>query len=175
MVKYAVENKATPAVAADVIDGLKERILRPLKTYNDHKDYTTDPDINPAYIKPYMFMFRLQKIMDEYAGGVTAAFKTNKALLERGLELLAFLKEDAEKLAASNIYELERCWENTHRMYQAETHVRTVLFREETRWPGYYFRADFPKMDPEWEVFVNCKLDPKTNEWEMKKIPIHRL
>ena len=38
-------------------------------------------------------------------------------------------------------------------MYQAEAHVRTILFREETRWPGYYFRADFPKMDEEnWHV-----------------------
>ena len=44
-------------------------------------------------------MFRLQKIMDEYAGGVTAQFTTNEALLERALELLAFLKEDSEKLA----------------------------------------------------------------------------
>ena len=30
-------------------------------------------------MKPKMFMFRLQKIMDEYAAGVTAGFKTNKA------------------------------------------------------------------------------------------------
>ena len=28
-----------------------------------------------------MFMFRLQKIMDEYAGGVSSQFTTNKALL----------------------------------------------------------------------------------------------
>ena len=45
-----------------------------------------------------MYMFRLQKIMDEYAGGVTAAFKTSKALLDRAMELFVFLKEDAEKL-----------------------------------------------------------------------------
>ena len=42
-----------------------------------------------------MFMFRLQKIMDEYAGGVSAQFTTNRQLLEKGLELLGFLKEDA--------------------------------------------------------------------------------
>jgi len=47
-----------------------------------------------------MFMFRLQKMMDEYCGGVSAQFTTNKALLEKGLELLGMLKEDAEKLAA---------------------------------------------------------------------------
>ena len=70
---------------------------------------TSDPDINPEFMKPKMFMFRLQKIMDEYAGGVTSGFKTNKAKLERALELLDWLKEDSEKLAASNLHELMRC------------------------------------------------------------------
>ena len=66
-----------------------------------------------------------------------------------------------------------RAWENTHRMYQAEAHVRSILFREETRWPGYYFRADKPKLDEaNWKCFVNCKIDPKTEAWEMKKVEI---
>jgi adenylylsulfate reductase subunit A len=58
-------------------------------------------------------------------------------------------------------------------MYQAEAHVRSMLFREETRWPGYYFRSDCPKMDEQnWRVFVNCRLDPTSNKWEMTKRPI---
>ena len=52
-------------------------------------------------------------------------------------------------------------------MWQAEAHVRTVLFREETRWPGYYFRADKPKMDPAWKVFCNCTY--KNGTWEFVK------
>ena len=120
-----------------------------------------------------MFMFRLQKLMDEYAGGVSMQFKTSKALLEKGLDLLAMLKEDSDKLGAEDLHELMRCWENVHRMWQAESHVRTILAREETRWPGYYFRSDKPTMDNEnWKVFVNCKCDPKTNEWEIVKRPI---
>jgi adenylylsulfate reductase subunit A len=120
------------------------------------------------------FMFRLQKLMDEYAGGVSSAFKTSIALLERGLELLEMLKEDSEKLGAETAYELERCWENIHRMWQAEVHIRTIIFREETRWPGYYFRADTPKMDEEnWKVFANCVY--KDGNWEFFKREIHAL
>ena len=66
-----------------------------------------------------------------------------------------------------------RCWENVQRMWQAEAHMRSILFREETRWPGYYFRADFPTMDEKnWQVFVNCRWDPKTDKWEMMKKPV---
>jgi adenylylsulfate reductase, subunit A len=129
--------------------------------------------VNPHYILPKMFMLRLQKLMDEYAGGVSMRFTTTEPLLKRGLELLALLREDAAKLGAKDVHELMRAWENTHRMYQAEAHVRSILFRQETRWPGYYFRADKPGLDEaNWKVFVNCKMDPATETWEMKKVPV---
>jgi adenylylsulfate reductase, subunit A len=109
--------------------------------------------------------------MDEYAAGVTAGFKTNAPKLNRCLELLGWLKEDSEKLAAADLHELMRCHENIQRMYQAECHARTMLFREETRWPGYYFRSDFPKMDEaNWKCFVNCTY--KGGNWEFKKVPV---
>jgi len=172
-VKYAVDNPNMPSVNAAKVEEMKKAILKPLDLFQEHKASSSDPDINPNYIKPKMFMFRLQKIMDEYAGGVTSQFITSKPLLEKGMELLTFLKEDSEKLAASDLHELMRCWENVHRMWQAEAHVRSILFREETRWPGYYMRADKPAMsDPDWRVFVNCKYDPKTKEWEMLKKPV---
>ena len=158
------------------VEELKKEILKPLDTYKEFSGNTVTPDINPDYILPKMFMFRLQKIMDEYAGGVSTAFTTSGKLLEKGLELLALLKEDSEKLAAPDLHELMRSWENIHRMWQAESHVRTLLFREETRWPGYYFRSDKPTMDNEnWDAFANCKFDPKSGDWEMIKRPVQRI
>jgi adenylylsulfate reductase subunit A len=78
-----------------------------------------------------------------------------------------------ENLAAEGLHELMRCWENVHRMWQAEAHMRTILFREETRWPGYYFRADTPEMKEDWRVFVNATY--KDGEWVMSKRPIHEM
>ncbi|UCC79348.1 MAG: adenylyl-sulfate reductase subunit alpha [Candidatus Zixiibacteriota bacterium] len=167
--KYAAENPAEPTVDNAKIEALKERILRPLDLYEKNKNATTDETVNPEYITPHQYMFRLQKLMDEYAGGVSTNFKTSDKLLEKGLELLKFLKEDSEKLGAKNLHELMRCWENIHRTWQAEAHIRTILFREETRWPGYYFRSDKPKMDDKWKVFANCKYDPANDSWEMMK------
>jgi len=176
MVKFVKENSSMPNVDAAKVEALRARILKPLDLFEQFHAISSDPNINPNFIKPMQFMFRLQKIMDEYAGGVVSQFKTSKFLLERGLELLAFLKEDTDKLAAEGLYELERCWENVHRMWQAEAHVRTILFREETRWPGYYFRSDKPKMDEQnWNAFANCKWDPASGEWSMMKKPVIRL
>ncbi len=167
---YIVDNPTQPKVEAATVEALKKQILKPLDIFAQFKGQTDNPDVNENYIRPKQFMFRLQKLMDEYAGGASTMFTTNKPALETAIELLRLLKEDSEKLAAENLHELMRCWENIHRMWQAESHVRTMLFREETRWPGYYFRADTPKMDNDkWKVFVNCKWDPKTNNWDVFK------
>ncbi len=175
-IKWIMANNSLPEVDQANLDALKERVLRPMAIYEEHCGQTTDPDINPNYILPKQFMFRLQKIMDEYAGGAGAAFRTSKHLLERGMELMEFLKEDSEKLAASSLYDLERCWENIHRMWQADAHLQTLLFREETRWPGYYFRTDTPKMDQEnWLAFANCTYNSQSGTWEMKKVPVKKL
>ena len=168
-VSFAVDNSAAPKVDMAKVEELKKTILAPIDRFEANKKYSTDPDTNPNYIRPKQFMFRLQKIMDEYAGGVSTAFTTSKPLLEKGIELINLLHEDSKMLGAEGLHELMRCWENIHRSWQAEAHVRTILFRDETRWPGYYFRADCPKMKEDWLAFANCKWDPATGKWEMMK------
>ena len=174
-IRFCVENPEMPELSAERIEEMKKNTFMPLEIFETHKHYSNDPDVNPNFIKPKMFMFRLQKIMDEYAGGVSNSFKTSEPLLKKGMEYLKFLHEDSDKLAAQDLNELMRCWENRHRIWQAESHIRTVLFREETRWPGYLFRTDFPEMKEDWKCFANCKYNPETGEWEMMKRDIIEL
>ena len=42
--------------------------------------------------------------MDEYAGGIGTMYMTNGLLLERGLELLAMLKEDMSRMGAEDLH-----------------------------------------------------------------------
>ncbi len=169
-IRFCIENNDLVDISEELTEQLKNEIFKPLTLYQEHKDYANDPNINPNFIKPRDFMFRMQKIMDEYAGGPSSNFRTSEAMLKKALEQLKFLKEDIEKLAAEDSHELMRCWENIHRLAQAEAHVHTMLFRKETRWPGYYFRTDFPELnEEEWRCFVNCKYNFETGEWEMIK------
>ena len=83
-IKFIVENNAHATVDPAKVESLKAEILKPLDTYEQHKNATTDPEINPNYIKPRMFMFRLQKIMDEYAGGISSPIHNQRGLAEQG-------------------------------------------------------------------------------------------
>jgi adenylylsulfate reductase, subunit A len=172
MVRYCRDNAGrTPTLKGDISE-ITEEIYKPVRTYLEHKDKTTAEDINPNYITPKMFQMRLQKIMDEYVAGVSTYYNTNGKLLEMGLHYLEMLKEDSANLRAKDLHELLRAWENYHRVRTAEAHLRHIMFREETRYPGFFYRTDFPDLDDEnWKVFVNSRMDPDTGEWTMKKVP----
>lgn len=146
---------------------LADEIYQPLYTFEQFKDYTTDVTVNPNFISARMLQFRLNKIMDEYVGGISTWYITSEKMMDRGLELLTMLKEDALKMGAKNLHDLMRCWENYHRIWAGEGHLRHILFRKETRYPGYYYRSDYPKLDDaNWKVFGNSKLDLATGEWK---------
>lgn len=172
-IAYILDHPEEPKVDGSEVEALRERILRPLALFEEFKGFSSDPDINPNFMKPRGFMIRLQKLMDEYGGGITSIFTTNEKLLDRGIELLALMNEDSEKLAAQSLHELMRCWENIQRLWIAESHLRHIRFRQESRWPGYYLRSDYPEMDEKnWKVFVNSRWDSRTGEWKMTKKPV---
>ncbi len=170
--RYILEQKPNPEIDDAVVEELKKKAYAPMERFMQYKDLSTADDVNPEYILPWQGLVRLQKIMDEYAAGIATIYKTNEKMLQRALELLAFLKEDLEKLAARDLHELMRAWELVHRVWTAEAHVRHMLFRKETRWPGYYYRTDYPELnDEEWKCFVCSKYDAEKDEWTFEKVP----
>ena len=170
-VAYVSDNDDT-SVDSGQVDAIASKLHYPMENLEKYAGTTTTDRINPNYVWPKLSLMRLQKIMDEYAGGPGSYYMTNAPMLNRGLELLQFLREDLENQAASNRHDLMRCWEVWDRLWCAEAHIRHMLFREETRWPGYYYRGDFPNLDEEnWKVFTNSRYDAESNQWELEKVP----
>ncbi len=171
MVKFVLDNKDWKPELARPVDEIIEEIYRPVKNFLEHKDYTTAIDVNPHYITPRMFQFRLQKIMDEYVGGVSTWYQTNAKMMEVAERKLEMLREDSLKMRAKDLHELLRAWENYHRLIAAYAHMKHIKFREESRYPGYYYRMDFQNIDDEnWKCFVNSTFDRHTGEWKLKKV-----
>jgi adenylylsulfate reductase, subunit A len=172
-VQYCADHPGEIALDQDKVDALKATIFKPYQTFENNQNASTSPEVNPKYILPKGGLVRLQKIMDDYAAGASTWYRTNDPMLERALTLLGTLKEDlTNAMAARNMHELLRCWELVHRTWTAEAHVRHMLHRKETRWPGYYYRTDYPDVDDtNWRKFVNSKYDPASNTWEMGTKP----
>jgi adenylylsulfate reductase subunit A len=170
MIKFVMDNKGWKPELDTSVDQLIEEIYRPVRNFLEHKEYTTAIDVNPHYITPRMLQFRLQKIMDEYVAGVATYYRTNAKMMEVAEAKLEMLKEDALKMRAKDLHELLRAWENYHRILAAEAHMKHIQFREESRYPGFYYRMDFNKVDDEnWKCFVNSIYDKETKTWTLFK------
>ena len=172
MVRFALENADWKPELSRSVEEIVEEVYRPVNVFLEHKDYTTAIDINPFYITPKMFQMRLQKVMDEYVAGVSTWYQTNEKMLEIAEKKLKMLREDSYKIRAKDLHELLRAWENYHRLLAAYAHMKHIQFREETRYPGYYYRMDYQSIDDEnWKCFVNSRFDRETDEWSLWKEP----
>jgi adenylylsulfate reductase subunit A len=171
-VKYITDHPDAPLVLDDEVASIVSDLFQPYRVFEENVAATTRPDINPNYVFPKQALLRLQKIMDEYAGGLSASYMTNEPLLQRGLHLMGVFEEDLNSMAARDIHELLRCWEVRDRVWCSEAHMRHLLTRQETRWPGYYYRGDYPRLDDEhWKVFVNSRYNQDAKEWELTTEP----
>jgi adenylylsulfate reductase subunit A len=175
-VRYVMDLKEGPQVDDAQIRQLEETIFKPLENYAVGRNEIVAGSVAPSYISPLQGLQRLEKIMDEYVGGISTFYVTSEPMLNRGQELLIMLKEDLAHIGAEDLHQLQRAWELHHRVWTAEAVLRHTLYRQETRWPGYYYRGDFPRLDDAgWHAFTASQYDAKTDEWNMSKLPVHHI
>jgi len=171
MVKFCRDNASFTPELKQSAQEIADEIYAPVKRYHEYVGASTAADVNPNYCKPAGPMMRLMKATDEYGGGVATYYLTSGKLLQICMDLLEMLREDSEKMAAGDLHELLRAWENYHRIWCVESHIRHILFREESRYPGFYYRSDFPTCDDDnWKCFVNSTFNPETKEWKVEKV-----
>ena len=176
-VKYIREHASEKIqVSEKQIEDRRKEIYQPMENYEVGRNEIVGGTVSPSYILPIHGLQRLEKIMDEYVGGIGVNYMTNEPLLLRGLHLLATLHEDLEHIGAEDLHQLQRAWELKHRAIASECVTQHTLFRKETRWPGYYYRGDHMKLDDEnWHALTLSHRDPESGEWTMEKAPVYHL
>ncbi|MCK4488603.1 MAG: adenylyl-sulfate reductase subunit alpha [Desulfobacterales bacterium] len=169
MCRYLRDNDFTPTPTESTQD-LVDYLYQPVRLYLDNYEYTTAQDINPNYLKASGFSMRLMKATNEYGAGWSTYYQTSGTSLKILMDMFKVMHEDSMKLGAGDLHELLRAHEMRHRLWTVELHCRHMLFREESRYPGFYYRADFPgQNDKDWFCFTNSKYDLATKEWTMLK------
>ncbi|TLD43191.1 MAG: Adenylylsulfate reductase alpha-subunit [Candidatus Jettenia ecosi] len=131
------------------------------------------PLMKKSGISPQQARERLQKIMDEFAGGVSMSYALHEERLIEARRLLKLLKEHGKDIVAVNNYHLVEALECIDRIDVARVLVEHLIYRKETRWACYQTRLDYPgKDDNRWLVFVNSVYNPDTDEIKMIERPL---
>jgi adenylylsulfate reductase subunit A len=116
---------------------------------------------------------RLQKVMDEYAGGISQLYGYSEGELRIAEIHLRRLEQEFGAISASSLHELLHAHELMDRVVVARTLVAHMLHRKETRWHCYQERLDYPERDDaRWSVFVNSVR--RGEQIEMVERPVER-
>ncbi len=114
-------------------------------------------------VSPREMKDRLQRLMDEYAGGTSQFYRTNEERLDYALKHIAMLQRQFDFLKAGDLHELMGAHETMDRVDVAEAVVHHLKARRETRWAGWQTRSDYPERDDHhFDCFVETRRDPTT-------------
>lgn len=100
----------------------------------------------------------MQKVMDEYAGGISTNYQFNEKQLKLADEKINQLIELSENLKAENMHDLMFAYELKERLLVCKSVIAHLLYRKETRWHSFNENLDYPKTDENYFKYVNSKL-----------------
>lgn len=101
----------------------------------------------------------MQKVMDEYAGGIASNYQFNEKQLDLADEKILRLQALAEKTAAADMHELMFAYELRERLIVCRSLIAHLKNRKETRWHSFNENLDHPETDEKFYKYVNSKLE----------------
>lgn len=99
----------------------------------------------------------MQKIMDQYAGGISTDYQYNEARLELADEKIKFLEKGIDNLAAQDADDLLRIYEIRERLTVCRSVIAHLKARKETRWHSFAENMDYPAKSDDWLKYVNSR------------------
>lgn len=99
----------------------------------------------------------MQKIMDQYAGGISTDYQYNEARLEIADEKIKFLEQSIDNLAAQDADDLLRIYEIRERLTVCRSVIAHLKARKETRWHSFAENMDYPAKSDDWLKYVNSR------------------
>lgn len=102
----------------------------------------------------------LQKIMDEYAGGISVGYGYNEAKLKVADKRIKELFKITKELRARDMYELLSIYEILDRLYICKVLIKHLISRKETRWRVYQENLDYlHKDDSKFLKYINSRYE----------------
>ena len=101
----------------------------------------------------------MQKVMDNYAGGISTHYQFNGRQLALAKEKINHLIELTGDLYAADMHELMFIYELKERLTVCLSVIAHLGARKETRWHSFAENLDYPNKSDDWMKYVNSKYE----------------
>ena len=99
----------------------------------------------------------MQKVMDNYAGGISTHYQFNEKQLELAKEKITQLTALVDELHAEDMHELMFIYELKERLTVCLSVIAHLGARKETRWHSFAENLDYPEKSDAWMKYVNSR------------------
>lgn len=100
----------------------------------------------------------MQKIMDQYAGGISTDYQYNETKLKLAAEKIEATELLVKELSAEDMDDLLRIYELKERLLVCRAVISHLMARKETRWHSFAENTDYPEKSDEWLKYVNSRM-----------------
>lgn len=101
----------------------------------------------------------MQKVMDNYAGGISTHYQFNEKQLALAKDKIKQLIELSADVAAEDMHELMFVYELRERLIVCLAVIAHLEARKETRWHSFAENLDYPNKDQNWLKYVNSRME----------------
>ena len=100
----------------------------------------------------------MQKVMDEYAGGIATGYQYNENQLQLADEKIDQIIALAEHIGAKDMHELLFVCELKERLVVCKSLIAHLRGRKETRWHAFNENQDYPETDEAYYRYLNSRM-----------------
>ncbi len=101
----------------------------------------------------------MQKVMDQYAGGISTHYQFNEKQLTLAKEKIDHLIELSQNIGAKDMHELMFVYELKERLTVCLSVIAHLKARKETRWHSFAENLDYPQKSDAWLKYVNSRME----------------
>lgn len=121
-------------------------------------EYEAFLEKSPSLLTAEQLEENMQKIMDQYAGGISMDYRFSETQLKIAAEKIAGVQQLIQELSAGNMDDLLRIYELKERLVVCQVLIAHLMARKETRWHSFAENTDYPQKSDNWMKYVNSRM-----------------
>ena len=154
-----IKNSENKKADYDNVSKNSDNAVNGLSSADKKAEYESYFSNQKGFIDTEQLEETMQKIMVQYAGGISTNYEYNESRLEIAKRKIDDIEKLSENLHADDMDDLLRIYELKERLVVCKVLIEHLKARKETRWHSFAENLDYPNKSDDYLKYVNSRYE----------------